>query len=138
MGRPLVHTVRVRYGECDVQGVVFNPNYLAYFDISMTELWRTAYGSYHAMLERGVDMVLAEATVRFRRPAHFDDELELAVAVTHLGNTSFRTEHSARLPGELVAEADLRHVLVNRETGVKTPIPDWMRVGLESWTVAPG
>jgi hypothetical protein len=29
-------------------------------------------------------------------------------------------------------------VLVNRETGVKTPIPDWMRVGLESWTVAPG
>ncbi|HTU86680.1 MAG TPA: thioesterase family protein [Solirubrobacteraceae bacterium] len=137
MGQPLVHTVRVRYGECDVQGIVFNPNYLAYFDISMTELWRSAYGSYQAMLERGVDMVLAEAGVRFRRPAQFDDELELAVAVTHLGSTSFATQHWARRAGEIVADADLRHVLVQRESGAKTPIPDWMRAPLERWRVPP-
>ena len=27
-----VHELRVRYGECDPQGIVFNANYLAYFD----------------------------------------------------------------------------------------------------------
>jgi len=135
MGEPFVHTLRVRYGECDVQGVVFNAHYLAYFDTSMTELWRAACGSYHAMLDRGVDMVLAESRLRFRKPAQFDDVLELAVGITHLGHTSFRTRHAARRAGELVADAELRHVLIERESGVKTPIPDWMRDGLAPWLV---
>jgi len=132
---PLVHRLRVRYAECDLQGVAFNAHYLNYFDTSMTELWRAAYGSYQAMLDRGVDMVLAEARVRFHRPARFDDELELGVVVIHLGRTSFRTNHTARLAGELVAEAELRHVLVDRRTAVKTPLPDWLRDGLAPWAV---
>jgi acyl-CoA thioester hydrolase len=138
VGQPLVHTIRVRYAECDLQGIAFNAHYLNYFDTSITELWRAAYGSYQAMLDRGVDMVLGEARLRFHRPARFDDELELAVAVTHLGRTSFRTHHSARRGGDLVAEGELRHVLVDRTTMVKTPIPDWMREGLERWIVLDG
>jgi acyl-CoA thioester hydrolase len=116
--------------------VAFNAHYLNYFDTSMTELWRAAYGSYHAMLDRGVDMVLAEARLRFRRPARFDDELALAVLVTHLGRTSFRTQHTASCAGELVAEGELRHVLVDRQTVAKTPLPDWLRDGLAPWTVS--
>ena len=140
MGEPLVHTLRIRYAECDLQGIAFNAHYLNYFDTSMTELWRAAYGGYRAMLDRGVDMVLAEARLRFHRPARFDDELELGVVVTYLGRTSFRTQHTANCGGELIAEAELRHVLVDRETVVKTPLPDWLREGLEPWTVseAPG
>jgi acyl-CoA thioester hydrolase len=135
-GEPLVHTLRIRYAECDLQGVAFNAHYLGYFDTSMTELWRAAYGGYRVMLDRGVDMVLAEAQLRFLKPAHFDDELALAVSVTHLGNTSFRTRHVARCDGETVAEGELRHVLVERQSAVKTPIPDWMREGLARWTVS--
>jgi acyl-CoA thioester hydrolase len=116
--------------------VAFNAHYLNYFDTSMTELWRAAYGSYQAMLDRGVDMVLAEARLRFLRPARFDDELELVVVVTHLGRTSFRTRHTAGRAGELVAEAELRHVLVERTTGVKTPLPAWLREGIAPWTVS--
>ncbi len=44
---------------------MFNAHYLAYFDISMTELWRAAFGSYKAMMERGFDLVVAEAQIRF-------------------------------------------------------------------------
>ena len=141
MGRPLVHGVRVRYGECDLQGIVFNAHYLSYFDTSITELWRAACGSYQAMLDRGVDIVLAEARLRFLKPARFDDELTLAIAVTHIGNTSVLTQHTASCAGEVVAEGELRHVLVDRQTVVKTPLPDWLRAGLEPWRVdeaAPG
>jgi acyl-CoA thioester hydrolase len=86
------------------------------------------------MLDRGVDMVLAETRLRFHAPARFDDELELAVEVTHLGRTSFITRHVARCRGRLIAEAELRHVLVDRQTVAKTPLPDWMRDGLVPWT----
>ena len=61
------------------QGVVFNAHYLAYFDVGITELWRAAFGSYEAMIERGVDVVVAEAHLRFARSARFDDELTLEV-----------------------------------------------------------
>jgi acyl-CoA thioester hydrolase len=90
------------------------------------------------MLDKGIDIVLAEANMRFRKPAHFDDELELSVAVTHLGNTSILTSHAARTGGELVAEGDLRHVLVDLKTLEKTPIPDWARRPLEPWCVPSG
>jgi acyl-CoA thioester hydrolase len=136
MSQPLVHRLRVRYAECDLQGIAFNAHYLNYFDTSMTELWRAAYGGYQAMLDRGVDMVLAEARLRFLRPARFDDELELAVVVTHLGRTSFRTRHTAGLDGERIAECELRHVLVERHTGAKTPLPDWLRDGIAPWAVS--
>ena len=135
MGAPLIHTLRVRYGESDLQGIAFNAHYLNYFDIGMTELWRAAFGNYQTMLERGVDMVLAEARLRFRKPARFDDELDLSVAVTHMGTTSIVTRHFARCGRDVVAEADLRHVLVDLQTLAKTPIPDWARDDLEPWYV---
>ena len=34
------YRIRIRYHECDPQGHVFNSNYLAYFDVAITELWR--------------------------------------------------------------------------------------------------
>jgi acyl-CoA thioester hydrolase len=135
VGAPLIHTLRVRYGESDLQGIAFNAHYLNYFDIGMTELWRAAFGNYQTMLERGVDMVLAEARLRFRKPARFDDELDLSVAVIHMGTTSIVTRHFARCGRDVVAEADLRHVLVDLQTLAKTPIPDWARDDLEPWYV---
>ena len=59
----------MRYGECDPQGIVFNANYLLYFDVAVTELWRTAVGPWQEMVDRGVDIVVAEANLTFRAPA---------------------------------------------------------------------
>src|SRR3954470_8423258 len=102
---PLTYKLRVRFGECDPQGVVFNANYLAYFDIGMTELFRAAFGTlggYQAMVERsGAEFVVAEAGLQYHRPAHFDDELTLDIAVTRLGTTSITTSYRILRDGEL-------------------------------------
>jgi acyl-CoA thioester hydrolase len=130
---PLTCKLRVRYGECDPQGVVFNAHFLAYFDIAITELFRAALGGYQAIVDRGVDFVVAEAGLRYRRPAHFDEELRLEVAVTRLGTTSVTTSYRVLRDTELLVEGTLRHVLVElkgREPGAKTAIPDGMREGL--------
>ncbi len=71
---PFVHRLRVRYSECDAQGIVFNANHFAYFDLVLTELWRAAFGSYQALLDAEADLVVAEASASFRAPARFDDE----------------------------------------------------------------
>ena len=146
MGEPFVHWLRVRYAECDLQGVVFNAHYLAYFDTTLTELWRAAFGGYQAMLDRGIDMVVAEAQLRFRAPARFDEELELAVEIAQLGNTSIHSRHRIRRGGgaaspgrgDLLVEGEMRHVLVDRSTLAKTAIPDWVREGLAPWVLGAG
>jgi acyl-CoA thioester hydrolase len=138
VGEPFQHQIRVRYAECDLQGVVFNAHYLVYFDTSLTELWRAAFGGYRAMLERGFDVVVAEAQLRFCTPARFDEQLTLEIAITHLGTTSITSAHRINRDGELVVEGMLRHVLVERQGLTKAAIPDWLREQLAPWTVPAG
>ncbi len=128
---PYVHELRVRYGECDPQGIVFNANYLLYFDVAFTEMWRAAVGPWDAMLEDGVDAVVAETGIRFLAPARFDDELALTVGLTRLGTTAMTTRIEVLRGAETLVSGWLRHVVVSRETWSKTEIPAGIREGLE-------
>jgi len=132
---PFVHELRVRYGECDPQGIVFNANYLLYFDVAFTELWRAAVGPWQDMVERGFDAVVAEAHASFRAPARYDDVLTLQTRIVQLGNTNITTEIDVVRDGETLVEGRLRYVCVDATTWEKTEIPDWVREGLERFAV---
>jgi acyl-CoA thioester hydrolase len=136
MTRPFVHRLRVRYGECDPQGIVFNANYFAYFDVVITELWREVLGGYPAMMERGIDIVVGAASATFRAAARFDDELTLELVVTNLGTTSMTTRIAVRREEELCVEGEMRHVFVDLATLEKTPIPEDIRAGLATHAAA--
>jgi acyl-CoA thioester hydrolase len=133
MATTFSHRLRVRYGECDPQGVVFNANYLAYFDIVLTELWREAIGDYNAMVEAGADMVVAEATIRYRSSATFDDQLDFTAQLARLGTTSMVTHIEAHVGDRLVVEGELRHVYIDPQTKQKRAMPDEIRAALEPY-----
>jgi acyl-CoA thioester hydrolase len=130
MTEPFRHRLRVRWSECDLQGVVFYPNYLTYFDHTITELWREAIGPYQEMVERGVDIVVAEANVRYFSPARFDDEIDIGVEVVRLGTTALSTRMTVERDGDLLAEGLMRHVFVDVAAGGKTEIPADIRSAL--------
>ena len=131
------HPIRVRYNECDPQGLVFNANYLAYFDLAMTELWREL-GGYQAMVDAGVDMVVAEArSATARRSASTTSSRRMA-EIASLGNTSMSAEILLERDGEPVAEGELRHVFVESGGGATASIPEPIRTGLARYQVAEG
>jgi acyl-CoA thioester hydrolase len=131
-----VHNLRVRYNECDAQGHVFNANYLVYFDVALTELWREALGSYEALTAAGLDLVVAETGVRFRTPARFDDELEIALEIERLGNTSMVSTIRIVRDGDTLAEGRIVHIFVRADRlGEKAPIPDHVRQMLRRYSV---
>ena len=68
---PFVHRLRVRFHECDPQGIVFNAQWFTYFDVTLTELWREAFGSYTALVEEGSDVVVVDVQARFLAPGRF-------------------------------------------------------------------
>jgi acyl-CoA thioester hydrolase len=125
------HRIRVRYNECDPQGHVFNANYLAYFDLAMTELWREL-GGYEAMVDDGVDMVVGEARIRYLASLGFDDEIDLVVRAVSLGKTSMTSELAIERDGATVVEGELRHVFVAEGTSAR--IPEAVRAGLERYS----
>jgi acyl-CoA thioester hydrolase len=128
------HAFRVRYSECDPQGIVFNANYVAYFDHGFTELWREAFGSYAVMEERGIDMVVAELNVEFQAPARFDELVTLGIGIEDLGTTSMTSRLRLQRDEELLVEGRMRHVVVDAKSWQKTAIPDWLRQGLAPYS----
>ena len=138
MAQSFRHRLRVRWSECDLQGVVFYPNYLAYFDHALTELWREAVGPFGEINDLGVDLVVAEARIRYRTSARFDDEIEITVSITHLGASSMVMEMTvARCADDAVlAEGRLRHVFVDPDGLQKREMPAEVREGLARFAAA--
>ncbi len=134
MGEPHRHPLRVRYHECDPQGVVFNANYLTYADMAITELFRDAFGSWDApMTEHGLDMVVAEATVRYRAALRFDEEVELVSSIERIGETSLLCAIAIERDSAIAAQVSIRHVFVDAETRAKAPIPAAVRERLAAY-----
>jgi acyl-CoA thioester hydrolase len=125
---PFTHTLRVRWSEVDLQKVVFNGNYLNYFDVAFTEYMRgTGLPTALAQHAAGFEMFAKKATVEYHAPAHFDDELNITVRPVKLGNTSvvFALEVWRGAP----AAAGSSHIVtgelvyVHVETAVMKPAP---------------
>jgi acyl-CoA thioester hydrolase len=136
VGAPFVHRLRVRYHECDPQGIVFNGTWFAYFDVTLTELWRAAFGSYDAMVEAGSDVMVVSAAATYRAPGRFDDELEIAMAIERLGTSSMTSAFTATRDGVTLVEGTLVHVFVDPATHTKQEIPGAAREKLAPWVVA--
>jgi acyl-CoA thioester hydrolase len=132
MGQPFRHEIRVRLNECDAQGIVFNANYLVFFDVSMTEWFREAIGSYAALIDRGTDLVLAETRIVYLAPARGDDLLTIELAPSHFGTTSLRVDGRIVRDGEVLAQGEMRYVAIDPATKRKKP-NDALRAALKRY-----
>src|SRR5580698_5671702 len=79
---PFSWSVRVYYEDTDLGGVVYHANYLRFMERARTE-WLRSLGFEQDVLRNhhSVQFVVVDAAVRFRRPARFNDELTVSVAV---------------------------------------------------------
>ncbi len=85
------------------------------------------------MEELEVDLLVAEAGVRYRSPLRFDEEFEIHAVVSRLGTTSTTIAIAIMRGDEQVAEGELRHVFVHRGTAAKTAIPERVRTALSAY-----
>ncbi|MCW5724322.1 MAG: acyl-CoA thioesterase [Maricaulaceae bacterium] len=111
------HPLRVRWAECDPQGIVFNANYLLYFDVAVTEYLRKIGFSGGGMVE----LFIVNARTDFRAPAAADDLVDIGVRCMRIGNTSLEFAFAIFRGEELLTEGVLTYV--NAIKGTKTPAP---------------
>ncbi|MCX6590994.1 MAG: thioesterase family protein [Acidobacteria bacterium] len=128
------HTFRVRYSEVDPQAVVFNARYLDYADLGVTEYWR-ALGISFAPGENFFEVHVVKATVEFRAPIRYDEQVVAYVRTSRIGRTSLTTQlelHGAT-GDDLRAVIEQVQVHVDLKTGRPQPVPDWVIERMEQF-----
>lgn len=130
---PFRYLMRVRYGECDAQGIVFNARWGEYVDLAASEYTRHLFGSTDPVVA-DFDCRLVKQTMEWHAPARFDDVLELHVRTTRIGTTSYTTATEIRRFGDRthLADCETVYVCVFHGTASKRPLPDRHRAQLEA------
>lgn len=114
-----LHPLRVRWAECDGQGIVFNVNYFLYFDVAMTEYMR-ALGYEGAMT---MEFFTVHAEADFRGSAKFDDMIDVGARCVRLGEKSMTLALAVFRGDELLTEGSLTYVHAELGTKNTTPLP---------------
>ena len=131
--RSFRYYLRVRYGECDQQGVVFNARYGDYVDLACTEFLNTVLGR-SSVAGGGFEMQVVKLLIEWSAPARYDDALEISVALKTLGTTSFALGFEMRKVGipATIVTAETVNVHMDPKTWTKSPVPETMRTKLTS------
>ncbi|MDA0974389.1 MAG: acyl-CoA thioesterase [Phycisphaerales bacterium] len=114
--------IRVRYAECDPMGVAHHSAYAPWFEMGRTELLRSSGGNYRDLEAAGVLLAVVKLSIRYKRPARYDDLLALETRVASLGHVKIEHEYELRLGDEVLATAETTLACIDRE-GRARPLP---------------
>ena len=116
--------VRVRYAETDQMGVAYHANYFAWFEVGRTDWLRHRGLTYKAMEAEGYRLPVIEVQCRYRKPARYDDVLEIRTTSRLLSPTRIAFEYALVRPddGLVLATAATTHAVINTE-GRPVPMP---------------
>ncbi len=134
---PLVytHTHRVRYRECDPMGVVYHTHYLDHFEAARTEALREAGLAYKELEATGILMMVTEASLRYHRPARYDDVLRIEATFTETVGPRLPIDYAVRRDGHDRVLVSGRVVLTCVDRATMRPIqtPPAVREAFAAW-----
>jgi acyl-CoA thioester hydrolase len=117
--------IRVRYGETDRMGYVYYGNYAQYFEVARVEALRTLGISYKQMEAGGIMLPVYTYSVKFLRPAHYDDLLTIRTCIPKMPSARitflFETYNER---GELLNTAEVVLAFCNAQTSRPCPPPE--------------
>lgn len=107
-------THRVRYDECDPMGLVHHSVYLQYFEIGRTELLRASGGRYREMEAAGQFVVVIRVDCKYRRPARYDDLLQIHTRISKVTAAKIIHEYTITLDDQLLVEATITLAVIDK------------------------
>ena len=126
------HRQRVRFGETDMQNVVYYANYLIYAEVGRVAYLRQLGLVRGDMVAKGLDFTIGQASVRYRAPLRFDEEFDIKVRVGEIRHSSWGFEYAVdRADGTHCAEMTTVQVMIDRSSLRATRIPVDLRATLE-------
>jgi acyl-CoA thioester hydrolase len=113
----------VRFRETDLMGIVHHGNYLTYFEAARVTYLKRRSVAYDRWIERGIHLAVAEANVRYKRPAKFDDTLVIETSIAEVTRVTVTYEYIVRRGDEVIAEGETKLACVGADMRLKR-LPD--------------
>ncbi len=114
--------VRVRYNECDPMNVAHHSIYPVWFEIARTDLLRRRGNAYRDLEAAGVMFVVARMSLKYHKPAKYDDELRIICRASPSAGVKVEHKYEVCRGDELLATGQTTLVCVDHE-GMLKPIP---------------
>lgn len=110
--------VRVYYEDTDAGGVVYYANYLKFIERARTE-WLRALGVEQDQLraEDGLLLMVHSLSVRYRKPAKFNEALQVSVQIKHLGKAKIALAQQVLRQQDVLCECEVIIACVDEVTG---------------------
>jgi acyl-CoA thioester hydrolase len=127
--------VRVRYAETDQMNVVYYGNYAQYFEVGRVESIRQLGYTYKDMEASGVIMPVVEFSIKYLRPATYDDLLTIKTTVRELPE-DHRIEFFQEVyneDGKMLTAGKVVLYFLDASTRKKTVMPELLRKKLEPY-----
>jgi YbgC/YbaW family acyl-CoA thioester hydrolase len=124
----LIHRLRVRWAEVDLQRIVFNPHYLMYIDTAFTEYWRELAIPYEAIPQTmGGDLFVKKATVEYHGSARLEDLLDIGLKCQRIGNSSMVFQGAIFRGEDLLITVEMVYVFADPASQTSRPVPPLLR-----------
>lgn len=117
--------VRVYYEDTDLGGVVYHANYLRFMERARTE-WLRATGFEQDVLRarHGVQFVVVETHLAFRRPARFNDAIRVSVEVREQRRASLLFHQDVRsVTDDVLCSGEVRVACIDANNFKPKPLP---------------
>lgn len=131
--KKVVIEYRVPYADTDQMGVVYYGNYLTLFERARNELMRSIGYTYKECEAEGWALPVTHAEVDYRRPARYDDLLEVSATVSSQKGVRIEISCEVRRKGEqeLLVSGFTRHAFVSTSTFRPIPPPERLLAAME-------
>ena len=118
------HKLKVYYEDTDAGGVVYYANYLKFLERARTEALVTlGFNNKKIKQDFGAQILVKSCNIEYKISAHLEDELSIRSFVKSITKTSFFMNQFITRGEDLIAEAKMHLVFVNKE-GRPMKIPD--------------
>ncbi len=116
--------IRVRYAETDKMGYCYHANYIAYFEVGRAECLRDLGMSYREMEDTGILMPVTEMSVKYLKPAFYDEVLSVRTTITQVPSVRMFFDYEITNDKmELITQASSTLVFMNAQTRRPMPPP---------------
>jgi acyl-CoA thioester hydrolase len=126
VGREHHLPVRIYFEDTDHSGLVYHANYLRYMERARSDMLRCA-GIDQKLAFEDADGVYAvsELTIKYRKPAHYDDALLIISSVEQLGAATVMIHQRVMLQDETLTDATVVAAFLSREGRPKRQPAHW-------------
>ena len=124
------HTMRVRWKECDVQGIAYYGSYIDFMDVAQAEYFRDLGILTHQPDNRKIfDLAAVKVTLEYKSPAKIDDLIDVFFKVEKIGNSSLDKKSEIYRSGtdELLCIGQSISVNFDSDLGTSRRVPDEIR-----------